>query len=127
MEVFIPIGPHIRTRRIERLFGSRLKVPDPTSGLLIGSYRRGDVMSDEPKKRSRAWIGWAPPAVAFIYAFSVVPSAVALRWLIHYKAVAGGGPASRGLAHFYAPVEWLARQNPHVYETINEIIRRLSP
>jgi hypothetical protein len=31
-------------------------------------------MSDEPKKRSRAWIGWAPLAAAFRRAFSVATS-----------------------------------------------------
>src|SRR5579859_7592877 len=31
-------------------------------------------MSDEPKKRARAWIGWAPLAAAFLHAFSVETS-----------------------------------------------------
>jgi hypothetical protein len=84
-------------------------------------------MSGEPRKRSWAWIGWAAPAVAFIYTFSVVPSAVALRWLLHYGAVADGGSVCRAVAYFYAPVEWLAGRNPQVYDTISNIIRRLSP
>jgi hypothetical protein len=35
---------------------------------------RNDGMSDEPKKRSRAWICWHSLAAGFLHAFSVGPS-----------------------------------------------------
>jgi hypothetical protein len=84
-------------------------------------------MSDEPKKWSRTWGWWAPLIVGIFYVVSVVPLVVALRWLVHYEVVAQGGSVYQSVGRFYAPVEWLASQNPQVYETISAIIRSLSP
>ena len=63
-------------------------------------------MSDEPKRRSRAWIGWALIAAILLYPLSMGP---AFRW-------ASGDPIADPMAHFerverlgtaYAPIVWL--------------------
>ena len=56
-------------------------------------------MSDEPKTRSRAWIGWATIAILLLaYPLSMPP---ALRWTINHGHV-------RPVYKLYKPVMWVA-------------------
>jgi hypothetical protein len=84
-------------------------------------------MSDEPKNRSRAWIGWAPLVMVILYPLSIVPSAIAFRWLNAYHVVADYGSARHALESFYAPIQWLEKQNPRAHEIVLDVITKLSP
>jgi hypothetical protein len=59
-------------------------------------------MSDEPKKRSRAWIGWALLAVLVVYPLSAGPVTLSL-----YRAKID----DRVLGTPYAPIKWVMNNN----------------
>jgi hypothetical protein len=55
-------------------------------------------MSDEPKKRSRAWIGWAPLAAFVLYPLSIGPADCVL------GRCSGHPRISAGLLAAYYPI-----------------------
>jgi hypothetical protein len=56
-------------------------------------------MSDEPKKRSRAWIGWAAVALFVLYLLSWGPAALVDSRVATHQS-------HRVFDTIYAPVEW---------------------
>ncbi|HET6323877.1 MAG TPA: hypothetical protein VFG04_04185 [Planctomycetaceae bacterium] len=59
-------------------------------------------MSDEAKKRSRRWIGWAAIAVLVLYPPSFIPACIVADWCRHQGIEIG--PL---FDIVYAPVIWL--------------------
>jgi hypothetical protein len=60
-------------------------------------------MSDEPKKRSRAWIGWALLAAMVLYPLSLGP----VCWLAPQSS-------DETINKVYAPIDWLRSRSETV-------------
>jgi hypothetical protein len=61
-------------------------------------------MSDEPKKRTRAWIWWTV-ALLVLYPLSMVPACETIVWLNHWGISAAG--LNGVYLVVYAPVIWI--------------------
>jgi hypothetical protein len=83
-------------------------------------------MNDEPKKRSRAWILWAPIAAIALYLLSSVPVFIAASWMVHFGVVSQGG-ANDFVNTIYAPLNWANEHSNAVSETMGWIGDRLRP
>jgi len=62
-------------------------------------------MSDEPKKRSRAWIGWALLAALVLYPLLEGPALLLCLYV-------GTGPAEDAYRSVYAPILWARLHSP---------------
>jgi hypothetical protein len=63
-----------------------------------------------------------------LYPLSLVPAAIAYRWLKHYDIMPWGGPIEHGLIAFYQPAAWLLfGKSPQVTASILDAINKLSP
>jgi hypothetical protein len=56
-------------------------------------------MIDEPKQRSRAWIGWALLAALVLYPLSIGPAV----WIVDSLGIRA---LTRSYRAFYAPIFW---------------------
>jgi hypothetical protein len=75
-----------------------------------------DGMSVEPKKRSRAWIGWAVAALLLLaYAISIGP---ACRWADKSVLDAGDWAPWETVERVYAPFYWLSRHSQLAHSAI---------
>jgi hypothetical protein len=62
-------------------------------------------MSDEPKKRSRAWMGWTVFLFVFLaYTLSIGP---AWRWVLSADSITEAQRRLKTVHGVYAPVFWL--------------------
>ena len=59
-------------------------------------------MSDEPKRRSRAWTGWTLTLVFVVYPLSVIPVDFALHWSFAH----GYGNYTEAIRPIYVPLLW---------------------
>jgi hypothetical protein len=68
-------------------------------------------MSDEPKKRSRAWIWWALIAVVLLaYLLAMGP--------VSSRAFLLSGDAKNALSGIYAPVGWLCEHSAFARDVV---------
>jgi hypothetical protein len=67
-----------------------------------------DGMSDEPKKRPRAWIGWTALVLFVLYPLSMGP----VWWLDDHFGPWGSGIVSGPQFTAYAPLFWLGERFP---------------
>jgi hypothetical protein len=67
-----------------------------------------DGMSDEPKERSRTWIGWAAIALLTLYPMLLGPA----MWLM-YRMEDGQSKATtyRTIRQAYTPLRWAAERS----------------
>jgi hypothetical protein len=91
-----------------------LKVPDPTFGLLIGSYRRGDGMSEEPKKRSRAWLSRSLAALIAIASYETVHYSTVCFWNGDVPFRMGHVIRDKPIPQWVEPLFWPAYQVDYV-------------
>ena len=70
-------------------------------------------MSDEPKKRSRAWIGWALLAVFVLYPLSVGP----VNWL--YQHSDKDTRIYRAARVVHAPIDYLTNHSKTAYDVVS--------
>jgi hypothetical protein len=75
-------------------------------------------MSDEPTKRSRAWIGWAIVSFLALYLLSVGPAA----WLWNR-----GYLSSRLMNVAYAPIDWSYKNSAAAQRIIDQYMRIWAP
>jgi hypothetical protein len=71
---------------------------------LLHIHHQNDGMSDEPKKRSRKWIGWAFVLLVVVYPLSEGPAI----WLVTHYGLWWMGNALNAL---YTPIHWCAAQS----------------
>jgi hypothetical protein len=64
---------------------------------------RNNGMSDEPKQRPRAWIGWAALTLFVLYSLSIGPALRAVK-------LSGDEGLYSAFLTFYAPIVWAAQQ-----------------
>ena len=87
-------------------------------------------MSDEPKKRSRAWTWiWPPVAVLLIYLLSIFPVAMAFAYCVDAKLISNQRAESI-LGVVYWPIVWCMDHSPAIDRTmhgIGDAIKRALP
>ncbi len=83
-------------------------------------------MSDEPKKRSRAWIGWAPVAAIALYMLSSVPIVIVTAWMADFGIVSERSGAAF-VNTVYAPLNWANEHSKTVSDAMGWIGDRLQP
>jgi hypothetical protein len=77
-------------------------------------------MSDEPKKRSRAWIGWVLVAVFGMYPLSVGP----VWWASdHFHLWLFDGVHESPQHTFYAPLFWVGEKWPAFDDAVTWYMR----
>jgi hypothetical protein len=86
-----------------------------------------DGMSDEPKKRSRAWIGWAAILIPALYVGSVFPAAWIFEWLAGRGFISRTGHVRQSLETVYAPIGWAMECSPGFEKLINAGLPKGSP
>jgi hypothetical protein len=67
-------------------------------------------MSDEPKNRSRAWIGWAALALLVLYPISSFPVCLARAYLESWGLISRGGHTEQAITTIYAPLSWVIEE-----------------
>jgi hypothetical protein len=83
-------------------------------------------MSDEPKKKSRAWMWWAPFAAIAFYLLSAFPVVLTVLWLIKAGVVSERN-ASAFIDTTYAPLNWAEKRSETVRDIFNRIGKTLQP
>jgi hypothetical protein len=86
-------------------------------------------MSDEPKKRSRAWISWTALAVFLLYLLSAVPECLVGAWSAEF-GLFRSETVARGIDAVYAPVIWMTDTVPvlrHAAEAVSSALEPLAP
>jgi hypothetical protein len=85
-------------------------------------------MSDEPKKRSRAWIGLAALLMLLVlYPLSIIPAIITWRCLVAYRVVSPYGPTRPALEFAYAPVVSFLREHPALNDAMRNAISKITP
>jgi hypothetical protein len=83
-------------------------------------------MSDEPKKRSRAWIWWTPLAAIVLYLLTSVPVVIGLLWMIKAGVVSDKN-AESFVSAAYAPVNWAQKHSKTADAVIQWAFKCASP
>jgi hypothetical protein len=78
-------------------------------------------MSDEPKKRSRSWVGWALLAAFVLYPLSVGPAL----WMV-FKTD-DDSAAKQIYEAVYAPLEWASDRNDTIARMVRSYCNWWSP
>ncbi len=73
-------------------------------------------MSDEPQKRSWAWIGWVLVAAFLFYPLSIGP----VRWIVDRTESVAAHDAYRVI---YKPLAALSRRSPTVHQVVARYLR----
>jgi hypothetical protein len=83
-------------------------------------------MRDEPRRRSRAWIWWAPFVALPLYFVSIVPVALVAAWMAHFGLMSDNR-AGDFLSTVYAPIEWTTDHSDTAKRVFNEVGRQVQP
>jgi hypothetical protein len=83
-------------------------------------------MSDAPRRRSRAWIWWAPLVAVLLYVVSIVPVAIVAAWMAHFGLVSDKH-AGDFLSTVFAPIEWASDHSESVQRVFNQVGKQVQP
>jgi hypothetical protein len=83
-------------------------------------------MSDQPRRRSRAWIWWAPLVAVPLYVLSIVPVEIGSAWMARFGLMS---PKHRGdfLRTVYAPIVWGMNNSNTVKGAFHQLERFMQP
>jgi hypothetical protein len=84
-------------------------------------------MSNEPKKRSRAfWLGWAAVVVFVLYPLSVFPACLVGAWSVEL-GIFRSETVAVGIDTLYAPVAWVTDRVPALRRAAEVVMDAILP